>query len=354
MDELNTQTVSQFGEVPSFKETLDARKSKEQFYKTQTRLKSFIKTSYKDKFGGGGTPLNVRLGMQDRSEDRTESGDEFLEERKPSPSTLQARLEGSANKYDSYSTIKKEKAKMSQTFTQVTGDKFLPNVIQTPHNQRSNPFAAGANATSYGTPKPSAPGVLCRSLSPDEAEQEHAELMEYIKAQQKIASNAQVPTNGSQIDFDVRSCEQIQARNQRPRPTPQESFEIEKKREILPPPTQSPHHACQTNPTQAQGIGFEHTNMFLNLHKEELSRGVFVSSNKNPILTMNKYTQGPQPLPFEHYQQTGLIPSESFAVKYKVGLDPNMQTFLKSKQPFPATGASTTETTRDRHLIADL
>lgn len=85
--------------------------------------------------------------------------------------------------------------------------------------------------------------------------------------------------------------------------------------------------------------------MFLNLHKEELSRGVFVSSNKNPILTMNKYTQGPQPLPFEHYQQTGLIPSESFAVKYKVNLDPNTQTFLKPKPQFGATNNSTTETT---------
>ena len=134
VDELNTQTVSQFGEVPFFKETLDARKSKEQFYKTQTRLKSFIKSSYKDKFGGRGTPLNVRLGMQDGSEDMTESGDEFTDDRKYSPSAMQNRLEGSSNKYDRYSTIKKEKAKMSQTFTQVTGDKFLPNVMQTPHN----------------------------------------------------------------------------------------------------------------------------------------------------------------------------------------------------------------------------
>ena len=101
---------------------------------------------------------------------------------------------------------------------------------------------------------------------------------------------AQVPTNGSQIDFTVRGSDIIQARNQRPKLA--DALD-EKKREILPPPTQSPAVVRQTNPSQAQGVGFEHTNMFLNLHKEELARGVFVSSNKNPILTMNRYTQGP-------------------------------------------------------------
>jgi len=196
--------------------------------------------------------------------------------------------------------------------------------------------------------------MLGRSLSPDEAEQEHAELMEHIKAQQAVASKMQVPKNGSQIDFDVRSCEAIQARNQRHVPSPLDSPPREKKREILPLPSPSPsisqipHALRQSNPPQAtisQGVGFERTTMSLNVQKEEFSRGVFVSSKKNPILTMNKYTHGPQPLPFEHYQQTGLIPSESFAVKYKVNLDPNTQTFLKSKPQFAATNNSTTETT---------
>ena len=187
--------------------------------------------------------------------------------------------------------------------------------------------------------------MLSRSLSPDEAEEEHAELMEHMKAQQVITSKPQVPTSGSQIDFNVRNCEAIQARNQRHVPSPLDSPPREKKREILPPPTQSPSTLRQTNPPHAQGVGYEHTNLFLNVNREELSRGVFVSSKKNPILTMNKYTQGPQPLPFEHYQQTGLIPSESFAVKYKVNLDPNTQTFLKPKPQFGATNNSTTETT---------
>ena len=40
----------------------------------------------------------------------------------------------------------------------------------------------------------------------------------------------------------------------------------------------------------AKGVGAESQSIYLKLHKEELERGVFMSSNKNPILTLNQYT----------------------------------------------------------------
>lgn len=59
-----------------------------------------------------------------------------------------------------------------------------------------------------------------------------------------------------------------------------------------------------------QGLGAESSGMFLQLHKEELERGVFVNSNKSPILAVKQHVVGPNPMPFSHFRHTGLIPQE--------------------------------------------
>lgn len=57
-----------------------------------------------------------------------------------------------------------------------------------------------------------------------------------------------------------------------------------------------------------QGLGAESSGVYLQLHKEELERGVFVQSNKSPILTVKQHIVGPNPMPFNHFRHTGLIP----------------------------------------------
>lgn len=57
-----------------------------------------------------------------------------------------------------------------------------------------------------------------------------------------------------------------------------------------------------------RGFGAESNSIQLKVHKEELERGVFITSNKGPILRGNNLTVGPNPIPFTHFQNTGLIP----------------------------------------------
>lgn len=51
--------------------------------------------------------------------------------------------------------------------------------------------------------------------------------------------------------------------------------------------SQGPNKVVAQEPKIPQGVGAESNGLYLKLHKEELERGVFVSSNKSPILSIN-------------------------------------------------------------------
>lgn len=97
----------------------------------------------------------------------------------------------------------------------------------------------------------------------------------------------------------------IKARNTRPK---LEDVLEETTLENLQMSQKSPEKQVRVaEPKMALGIGSESKTIYLKLHKEELERGVFMSSNKAPILTLNQHTTGPNPMPFNHYRQTGMI-----------------------------------------------
>ena len=47
VDDLNKKTVAKFNDVGVFRDSITARKTQESFYKENTRVKNFIKTSFK-------------------------------------------------------------------------------------------------------------------------------------------------------------------------------------------------------------------------------------------------------------------------------------------------------------------
>ena len=49
VDQLNNSTVTQFNDIPSFKASISARKTQEDFYKSSTKVKPYINSSYKQK-----------------------------------------------------------------------------------------------------------------------------------------------------------------------------------------------------------------------------------------------------------------------------------------------------------------
>lgn len=223
--------------------------------------------------------------------------------------------DGQSIRRESFSTIMKEKGKMAATFKSVARtDKFLPNVIQTAHNSTMPSFTASLSFAKHKsfnqTPKPEAVSVIDKMI----AEPEENDFSGYMKIHTDLVS--QTPVNSSKIDFQVRSPAVIKARNQRPK------LEEVLEEEMTPlqmslTPEKIRHDQAKDRGQIAKGPGAESKTIYLNLHKEELERGVFMSSNKNPILTLNQYTQGPNPLPFSHFRQTGQILQESLARKQR-------------------------------------
>ena len=47
VDQLNNTTVTHFNDVASFKDSINAKSTQEEFYKANTKVKPFINSSYK-------------------------------------------------------------------------------------------------------------------------------------------------------------------------------------------------------------------------------------------------------------------------------------------------------------------
>ena len=99
VDALNNSTVSQFNSINTFKDSITSRKTQENFYKTNTTLKSFMRTSYKS--------------------DGRHTAQESIKD---------IRLEGAIDTQDHHYTLEKEREKMARTFQPKAenGGKFLP------------------------------------------------------------------------------------------------------------------------------------------------------------------------------------------------------------------------------------
>jgi hypothetical protein len=101
--------VNQFNQVSTFKDSISVKKTQENFYKTNTKLKSFMNQSYKTH-----TP-------------NTEKTNNDI------------RLEGTIDVSDHHYTIEEQRKRMASTFqpTVNNGGKFLPQVVATPHQVRT-------------------------------------------------------------------------------------------------------------------------------------------------------------------------------------------------------------------------
>lgn len=109
----------------------------------------------------------------------------------------------------------------------------------------------------------------------------------FLKMQTDLVS--QTPKGSSQIDFQVRSAAVYKARNHRnPRPKLEEVLE----EELTPLKTTFSQEKIRQDRLAdhgpiIKGTGAESQSIYLKFQKEELERGVFKSSNKSPILTLN-------------------------------------------------------------------
>ena len=57
VDDLNKKTVSKFNDVAGFRDSIAARKSQESFYQANTKVKPYIKSSFKkNMLSEGATP----------------------------------------------------------------------------------------------------------------------------------------------------------------------------------------------------------------------------------------------------------------------------------------------------------
>jgi len=74
----------------------------------------------------------------------------------------------------------------------------------------------------------------------------------------------------------------IKARNKRP--TLEDVMEEQWENTQM---SNKPNKMNTHEPKLPQGVGAESKGLYLKLHKEELERGVFVSSHKSPILSIN-------------------------------------------------------------------
>lgn len=125
---------------------------------------------------------------------------------------------GMSPRRENFSSIMKEKAKMAATFRSTARtDKFLPNVIQTAHNQTQPAFTANLvfDMKAYNqTPKPQAAVSVIDRMIPEEPEDK--EFSQYFKEKSELVS--QMPINSSKIDFNILTPQRIKARNTKPRP----------------------------------------------------------------------------------------------------------------------------------------
>ena len=82
VDELNSSTVSKFNQVSSFKDSIGQKKTQENFYKTNTTMKSFMNKTYKTtNFQGKSQTAGINQSPRSRS---------------PNQSKFDNRLEGAA------------------------------------------------------------------------------------------------------------------------------------------------------------------------------------------------------------------------------------------------------------------
>jgi hypothetical protein len=93
---------------------------------------------------------------------------------------------------------------------------------------------------------------------------------------------SQTPIHSSKIDFEIRTPNVIKARNKRP--TLEDVMEEQWENTQM---SNKPNKMNTHEPKLPQGVGAESKGLYLKLHKEELERGVFVSSHKSPILSIN-------------------------------------------------------------------
>lgn len=88
-------------------------------------MKSFMNKTYKTtNFQGKSQTAGINQSPRSRS---------------PNQSKYDNRLEGAAQPEDHHYTLEHEKMRMASTFNPASGDKFLPQVVNTPHMKQQNP-----------------------------------------------------------------------------------------------------------------------------------------------------------------------------------------------------------------------
>jgi len=83
------------------------------------------------------------------------------------------------------------------------------------------------------------------------------------------------------------------------------------RKEFYPPPIRQPIVARQPNPKHLIGIGHQHKGMALSFSGDtSQQKGIFVTSHRTPLFSIDQTILSLHPPPFAQYMQTGSLLSD--------------------------------------------